>query len=142
MSVLQGRVCSEQKSTFHSHCKNRLNEKPNFKCQKCKKEFTRHDTLIHHLRNFTRKSHLDRHKVVHEKEHYVCTHCSAQYARKSFYLQHIEKCSTSSQANSISRSNRRRGIVIDEIDEEQFDLSDLLMAFTQFDNKSSYSRKL
>ena len=63
---------------------------------------------------------------------YVCTHCSAQYARKSFYLQHIEKCSTSSQANPISRSNRRRDIVIDEVDEEEFDLSDLSVAFTQF----------
>ena len=92
-------------------------------------------------KSFTRKSHLDHHKAVHEKEHYVCTHCSAQYARKSFYLQHVEKCRTSSQANPISRSNRRRDIVIDEVDEE-FDRSDLSMAFTQFDNKISYSLKL
>ena len=44
-----------------------------------------------------------------------------------------------SQANPISRSNRRRDIVTDE---EQFDLSDLSMAVTQFDNKVSYSLKL
>ena len=92
-------------------------------------------------KSFTRKSHIDHHKAVHEKEHDVCTHCSAQYARKSFYLQHIKKGSTSSQANPISRSNRRRDIVIDEVDEE-FDRSDLSMAFTQFDNKISYSLKL
>ena len=129
----------QSRNRHSTHCKNRLNEKPKLKCQKCKKEFTRHDTLLRHLRNFTRKSHLDRHKAVHEKEHYVCTHRLAQYARKSFYLQHIEKCCTSSQANPISRSNRRRDIVIDE---EQFDLSDLSMAVTQFDNKVSYSLKL
>ena len=92
--------------------------------------------------SFTRKSNLDRHNAVHEKEHYVCTYCSAQYAIESFYLQHTEKCGTSSQANLISRSNRRRDIVIDEVDEEEFDLSDLSMAFTQFDNKVSYSLKL
>ena len=79
---------------------------------------------------------------MHEKEQYVCTHCSAQYARKSFYLQHIEKCSTSSQANLISRSNRRRNIVINEVDAEEFDLSDLLIAFSQFDNMVSYYLKL
>ena len=93
-------------------------------------------------KSFTIKSHLDRQKAVHEKEHYLCTHCSAQYVTKSFYLQHIEKCSTSSQANPISKSNRRRDIVIDEVDTEEFDLSDLSMAFTQFDNKVSYSLKL
>ena len=115
--------------------------------------------MLHHLRNckgdkkllltceiceksFTRKSQLDNHRTLHEKEHYVCTHCSAQYARKSFYLQHIEKCRTSSQANPISRSNRRRDIVIDEVDEKEFDLSDLSMVSTQFDNKVSYSLKL
>ena len=92
-------------------------------------------------KSFTRKSQLDNHRTLHEKEHDVCTHCSAQYARKSFYLQHIKKGSTSSQANPISRSNRRRDIVIDEVDEE-FDRSDLSMAFTQFDNKISYSLKL
>ena len=93
-------------------------------------------------KSFTRKSHLDGHKAVHEEEHYVCTHCFTQYTRKSFYLQHIEECSTSSQANPISRSNRKRDTVIDEVDEEEFDLSDLSMAFTQFDNKVSYSLKL
>ena len=76
------------------------------------------------------------------RKNIVCTHCSAQYATKSFYLQHIEKCSTSSQANPISRSNRRRDIVIDEVDKEEFDLSDLSVAFTQFDKKVSYSLKL
>ena len=75
------------------------------------------------------------------RKNMMSTHCSAQYARKSFYLQHIKKGSTSSQANPISRSNRRRDIVIDEVDEE-FDRSDLSMAFTQFDNKISYSLKL
>ena len=33
-------------------------------------------------------------------------------------------------------------IVIDEVDEEEFDLSDLSIAFTQFDNKVSYSLEL
>ena len=27
-------------------------------------------------KSFTRKSHLDHHKAVHEKEHDVCTHCN------------------------------------------------------------------
>ena len=49
---------------------------------------------------------------------------------------------TSRQANPISRSNRRRDIVIDEVDEKEFDLSDLSMVSTQFDNKVSYSLKL
>ena len=50
--------------------------------------------------------------------------------------------STSSQANLISKSDRRRNIVINEDDEEEFDLSDLSMAFSQFDNMVSYYLKL
>ena len=50
--------------------------------------------------------------------------------------------STSSQANLISKSDRRRNIVINEDDEEEFDLSDLSMAFSQFDNMVSYHLKL
>ena len=48
----------------------------------------------------------------------------------------------SSQANLISRSNRGRNIVINEVDAEEFDLSDLLIAFSQFDNMVSYYLKL